>query len=80
MQSEAENENIDIELMFSGISAPNIRKALMIPVTRVMKDRVSKFQLYSNGACKNWQQFQLDYEPRKIYSSRNKHRKLKVVY
>ena len=50
MQSEAEKEKMDMELMLSGMRAPNMRKALIIPVTRVTKDNASKFQLYNNGA------------------------------
>jgi hypothetical protein len=46
----SENEKIDIELMFSGMRAPNMRKALIMPVTRVTKDMASKFQLYNKGA------------------------------
>ena len=50
LQRVAEKEKMDMELMLSGIRAPSIRKALSIPVTLVMKERASRFQLYNNGA------------------------------
>jgi hypothetical protein len=45
LQSVAEKEKMDMELMLSGMRAPSMRKARIMPVTLVTNDNASRFQL-----------------------------------